>query len=70
MVAISQTIEYNTLRRIRQIQTVTIPWMSIEAGFSLFAAWKARSPALLAFGGDSSVELLSATVALGASAVV
>jgi divalent metal cation (Fe/Co/Zn/Cd) transporter len=62
MVAISQTFEHNTLRRIRQIQTVTILWMSIEAGISLFAAWKARSPALLAFGGDGAVELLSATV--------
>ena len=31
---------------------------------SLRAAWAARSPALLAFGGDSAVELLSATVVL------
>jgi len=31
---------------------------------SLFAAWRARSPALLAFGGDSAVELLSAVVVL------
>jgi hypothetical protein len=64
MVAISQTIEQNTLRRIQQIQAITILWMSVEAGVSLFAAWQARSPALLAFGGDSAVELLSATVVL------
>jgi len=38
--------------------------MSVEAGVSLFAAWMARSPALLAFGADSAVELLSATVVL------
>lgn len=38
--------------------------MSVEAGVSLSAAWMARSPALLAFGGDSAVELLSATVVL------
>jgi len=38
--------------------------MSIEAAVSLSAAWAARSPALLAFGGDSAVELLSATVVL------
>lgn len=38
--------------------------MSVEAGVSLFAAWQARSPALLAFGGDSAVELLSATLVL------
>ena len=31
---------------------------------SLFAAWRARSPALLAFGGDSAIELLSAVVVL------
>ena len=31
---------------------------------SLFAAWRARSPAMLAFGGDSAVELFSAVVVL------
>jgi divalent metal cation (Fe/Co/Zn/Cd) transporter len=31
---------------------------------SLFAAWRARSPALLAFGGDSAIELSSAVVVL------
>jgi divalent metal cation (Fe/Co/Zn/Cd) transporter len=36
--------------------------MSVEAVVSLGAAWMARSPALLAFGGDSAVELLSAGV--------
>jgi divalent metal cation (Fe/Co/Zn/Cd) transporter len=54
----------NTVRRIQQIQAVTIVWMSVEACVSLFAAWAARSPALLAFGADSAVELLSATVVL------
>ncbi|MFI5107290.1 MAG: cation transporter [Terriglobales bacterium] len=38
--------------------------MSVEAAVSLLAAWRARSPALLAFGGDSAVELLSAAVVL------
>jgi divalent metal cation (Fe/Co/Zn/Cd) transporter len=38
--------------------------MSVEAAVSLFAAWWARSPALLAFGGDSAIELLSAMVVL------
>jgi divalent metal cation (Fe/Co/Zn/Cd) transporter len=38
--------------------------MSVEAAVSLGAAWKARSPALLGFGGDSAVELLSALVVL------
>jgi len=36
--------------------------MSIEAVASLLAAWMARSPALLAFGGDSAIELVSAAV--------
>jgi divalent metal cation (Fe/Co/Zn/Cd) transporter len=38
--------------------------MSVEAVVSLFAAWRARSPALVAFGGDSTIELLSAVVVL------
>jgi divalent metal cation (Fe/Co/Zn/Cd) transporter len=54
----------DALRRIRRVQTVTIAWMSIEAAVSLFAAWQARSPALLAFGGDSAIELFSAVVVL------
>jgi divalent metal cation (Fe/Co/Zn/Cd) transporter len=38
--------------------------MTVEAFVSLSAAWMARSPALLAFGGDSTIELLSAVVVL------
>ena len=38
--------------------------MTIEAGVALASAWKARSPALLGFGGDSLIELLSAAVVL------
>ena len=36
--------------------------MSVETAVALGSAWKARSPALLGFGGDSFVELLSAAV--------
>jgi divalent metal cation (Fe/Co/Zn/Cd) transporter len=50
------------LQRIQWIQTLTLIWMTVEAAVSLAAAWTARSPALLAFGGDSVVELLSAAV--------
>jgi divalent metal cation (Fe/Co/Zn/Cd) transporter len=53
-----------TIRRIQRIQTVTIVWMTVEAAISLVVAWMARSPALLAFGGDSAIELLSAIVVL------
>jgi divalent metal cation (Fe/Co/Zn/Cd) transporter len=38
--------------------------MTVEASVSLSAAWTAHSPALLAFGGDSAIELLSAIVVL------
>lgn len=51
-------------RRIVRIQILTLVWMTIEAAVSLGAAWTARSPALLGFGGDSAVELLSAAVVL------
>ena len=54
----------DAIRRIQRVQTATIAWMSVEAVVSLFAAWRARSPALLAFGGDSTIELLSAAVVL------
>jgi divalent metal cation (Fe/Co/Zn/Cd) transporter len=52
------------MRRIQRVQTVTIAWMSVEAAVSLFAAWRASSPSLLAFGGDSAIELFSAVVVL------
>ena len=38
--------------------------MTVEAAVALSAAWIARSPALLAFSGDSGIELLSAIVVL------
>jgi divalent metal cation (Fe/Co/Zn/Cd) transporter len=52
------------LRRVQRIQVITIGWMSLEAGVSLWAAWRAKSPALLAFGGDSGIELFSAVIVL------
>jgi divalent metal cation (Fe/Co/Zn/Cd) transporter len=54
----------DTTRLVQRIQTLTILWMMVEAFVSLSAAWMARSPALLAFGGDSTIELLSAVVVL------
>jgi divalent metal cation (Fe/Co/Zn/Cd) transporter len=64
MVSAIQIATPEAIRRIQRVQTVTIAWMSVEAVVSLFAAWRARSPALLAFGGDSAIELLSAVVVL------
>jgi divalent metal cation (Fe/Co/Zn/Cd) transporter len=46
------------------LQLVTLAWMLVECGASLYAAAIAHSPALLAFGSDSLVELLSAAVVL------
>jgi len=38
--------------------------MTVEAVVSLFAAWRASNPALLAFGGDRVIELFSAVAVL------
>ncbi len=46
------------------LQAITLAWMLVECGVSLYAAAAAHSPALLAFGADSLVELLSASVVL------
>ncbi len=51
-------------RQAIRLQMVTLAWMLVECGIALVAAWRAQSPALLAFGADSFVELLSATVVL------
>jgi divalent metal cation (Fe/Co/Zn/Cd) transporter len=59
-----QSTASDALRQIQRILTITIGWMVLEAGISLWAAWRAKSPALLAFGGDSAIELLSAAVVL------
>jgi divalent metal cation (Fe/Co/Zn/Cd) transporter len=49
-------------RKVLQLQVITLIWMSAEAVVSLGTAWTSHSPALLAFGGDSLIELLSAGV--------
>jgi len=49
-------------RKVLQLQVITLIWMSVEAVVSLGTAWTSHSPALLAFGGDSLIELLSAVV--------
>ena len=50
--------------KVLWLQVVTLAWMLVELGVSAYAAITARSPAMLAFGSDSLVELLSATVVL------
>lgn len=51
-------------RMIAWLQWTTLVWMLFECGISLYAAAQARSLALLAFGSDSLIELLSAIVVL------
>jgi len=46
------------------LQWITLAWMAFECGVSLWAAAKAHSVALLAFGSDSLIEMLSAAVVL------
>jgi len=49
-------------KQVVSLQFVTIVWMCIEAAVSIFAAIRAHSVALLGFGGDSGIELVSALV--------
>lgn len=51
-------------RQLAWLQWITLAWMVLECCGSLFAAAQAHSVALLAFGSDSLVELLSAAVVL------
>ena len=51
-------------RQVAWLQWITLTWMALECGASLWAAAQAHSAALLAFGADSLVEMLSATVVL------
>jgi divalent metal cation (Fe/Co/Zn/Cd) transporter len=46
------------------LQGVSLAWMLVEFGVSAYAAITAHSPAMLAFGSDSLVELMSAAVVL------
>ncbi|MGA9672881.1 MAG: cation transporter, partial [Terracidiphilus sp.] len=50
--------------RVFWLQGITLAWMLVEFGISVYAAVTAHSPAMLAFGSDSLVELLSASVVL------
>jgi divalent metal cation (Fe/Co/Zn/Cd) transporter len=49
-------------KQIVSLQLLTILWMCAEAAISIFAALRAHSVALLGFGADSGIELMSAFV--------
>ena len=51
-------------RQVAWLLWITLTWMVLECTASLWAAAQAHSVALLAFGSDSLVEMLSATVVL------
>jgi divalent metal cation (Fe/Co/Zn/Cd) transporter len=53
-----------TVRQVAWLQGITLAWMLVECSVALYAAVRAHSPVLLAFGSDSFVELLSATIVL------
>jgi len=61
---VATSLSAETAGRVIRIQAFTLVWMTVEAAVSLAAAWTARSAALLGFGGDSAVELISAVVVL------
>lgn len=49
-------------RTVLWLQGITLAWMLVECCVAIYAAKAAHSAALLAFGSDSLVELLSASV--------
>ncbi len=65
--AMAGPTSHNQLRRsiaVFWLQGITLAWMLVECGVALYAAVAAHSPAMLAFGSDSLIELLSAAVVL------
>lgn len=57
-------VDNGRLAAIRRLQVLTVLWMSVEVAISALAAGRAHSVAVLAFGGDSAIELLSAVIVL------
>ena len=53
--------------RLILLQSITLVWMLVECAVALWAALRAHSSALLAFGCDSFVELLSASLVVFAA---
>jgi divalent metal cation (Fe/Co/Zn/Cd) transporter len=58
------SIQRGPERRVLVLQWVTLGWMTVECSVALSAAWRAGSVSLLAFGSDSLVEFISASVVL------
>ena len=60
----SSHVGADQLAAVRFVQWVTMAWMSVEVVIAAIAALRAHSIAILGFGGDSAIELLSAFVVL------
>ena len=60
----SCAVRANHVKHVVGLQIATLAWMLIELVCATVAAKRAHSVALLAFGSDSLVEVLSATVVL------
>ncbi len=58
----ANSITSSPRNRLILLQSVTLVWMLVECSVALFSAARAHSPVLLAFGFDSFVELLSASL--------
>ena len=59
-----RAVDGRALRRGIAVEWWSIAWMTVEAVVSLAAALTAGSVALLAFGADSAIEIVSAAVVL------
>ena len=57
---VTGTTRWRLMRRARMLSVLSIAWMTIEAGVAIVAAVLAGSVALLGFGLDSLIELVSA----------
>ncbi len=62
--AAASAMDVSRFAQVRRLQLISVAWMSVEVLISLVAAVRAQSIALLAFGGDSVIELASASFVL------
>jgi len=63
-VGLTPSTQAGRFSAIFHVQIATVIWMTIEVLISAFVAARAHSIAVLAFGGDSAIELASALVVL------
>ena len=63
-VRLTTTTQAGKLSAVHQVQIATVVWMTIEVVISALVAARAHSIAVLAFGGDSAIELASGLVVL------